>query len=474
MLKQTHTVLTDLLSPASTKNCPWGLQKMLLACCLSNISVEKGQCVTFSGLCNSSFNTRVKTSVESTHLWARSCRCFSHDRRRRWFWEPLRGERQTCCRWAPTQMLWCPLERQTQTICKALVFLRGMISATLCLFHILTLHLHHINRNLLLSHAEDFKVGDHTLKKIDKHIKPLIFTGKNLAVCPLVFFRSKHLPVFPSESCPLSRTGNLHFAASAVCSRQHWRGCGHGSPVGKASASESLWLGCLCPQEPRMLWCCHLETMRSPCRYKTQILINFPEELPQFKACNYKKRYHKSKDSYLIPLILRLFLSSRPMDWKEQKRRFIVTFTLRINTTIYIDIFEVCLLESHRCSECLWSSWQRTFHHGSTCCSQMSHDNIVREWNSSRCEKQVEETEKDKEAQEYWLEYGPVCRALAVEASLLLSSQNVPDDDGLWVLLGVHQRTEGHHIPGKHPNHTWSFRQLRDSPVQNDPFSSIC
>lgn len=36
------------------------------------------------------------------------------------------------------------------------------------------------------------------------------------------------------------------------------------------------------------------------------------------------------------------------------------------------------------------------------------------------------------------LKYGPVCGALAVEASLLLSGQDVPDDDGLWVLLGVH------------------------------------
>lgn len=49
MQTHRHTDLTDLLSPASTKNCPWGLQKMLLACCLSNISVEKGQSVTFSG-----------------------------------------------------------------------------------------------------------------------------------------------------------------------------------------------------------------------------------------------------------------------------------------------------------------------------------------------------------------------------------------------------------------------------------------
>lgn len=32
---------THLLRPASTTNCPWGLQKMVLACCLSNISERK-------------------------------------------------------------------------------------------------------------------------------------------------------------------------------------------------------------------------------------------------------------------------------------------------------------------------------------------------------------------------------------------------------------------------------------------------
>lgn len=30
---------------------------------------------------------------------------------------------------------------------------------------VLTLHLHHVNWNLLLSHAEDFKVGDNSLQK---------------------------------------------------------------------------------------------------------------------------------------------------------------------------------------------------------------------------------------------------------------------------------------------------------------------
>lgn len=34
------------------------------------------------------------------------------------------------------------------------------------LITVLTLHLHHIHRDLLLPHAEDFKVGDHTLKWI--------------------------------------------------------------------------------------------------------------------------------------------------------------------------------------------------------------------------------------------------------------------------------------------------------------------
>lgn len=58
---------------------------------------------------------------------------------------------------------------------------------------------------------------------------------------------------------------------------------------------------------------------------------------------------------------------------------------------------------------------------------------------------------------EYRLENGPMRRTLAVEASFFLSGQDVPDDDGLWVLLSVHQWTEGHHIPGKHNDRTRSF-----------------
>lgn len=57
--------------------------------------------------------------------------------------------------------------------------------------------------------------------------------------------------------------------------------------------------------------------------------------------------------------------------------------------------------------------------------------------------------ECSKKTKEYWLENGPVCRAFAVETSLLLSSQNVPDDDSLWILLSVHYGAEGHNIPGK-------------------------
>lgn len=83
----------------------------------------------------------------------------------------------------------------------------------------------------------------------------------------LVRFYFVCVPAFLSESCPLSRRGNRRFSASAVCSQPHWRGCGHGSPGGKATASGSPWLGCPCPQVPRMLWCCHQETMKSPCRH---------------------------------------------------------------------------------------------------------------------------------------------------------------------------------------------------------------
>lgn len=145
---------------------------MLLACCLSNISVQKGQNVIFSGglwgIPGHATLVSIGQNPTSTHLWAQSFRYFWRDRRRRRFWETLRGEQRTCCRWVPTQMLWCFLERQKQTIDQAFIFLWETIVVTLYVFYVLTLHLHHINRNLLLSHAEDFKVGDHTLKRIEK------------------------------------------------------------------------------------------------------------------------------------------------------------------------------------------------------------------------------------------------------------------------------------------------------------------
>lgn len=53
-------------------------------------------------------------------------------------------------------------------------FLPETITVTLCVQCVLTLHLHHINRNLLLSHAEDFKVGDNALKR-QNYIQHLIF-----------------------------------------------------------------------------------------------------------------------------------------------------------------------------------------------------------------------------------------------------------------------------------------------------------
>lgn len=44
-------------------------------------------------------------------------------------------------------------------------FLLEKISVSSCVHRVLTLHLHNVNRNLLLSHAEDFKVGNNTLKR---------------------------------------------------------------------------------------------------------------------------------------------------------------------------------------------------------------------------------------------------------------------------------------------------------------------
>jgi len=122
----------------------------------------------------------------------------------------------------------------------------------------------------------------------------------------------------------------------------------------------------------------------------------------------------------------------------------------------------LCLysLEPRRCSACLRSSWQRTFRRGSiweTMHIIIIHSDHCR---SYRCERSIEVNWGHKifHNPKYWLEYGPVCRALAVETSPLVSGQNVPDDDGLWVLLRVHQGTEGHHIPGRRHNHRWSSR----------------
>lgn len=131
--------------------------------------------------------------------------------------------------------------------------------------YVRTLHLDHINGNLLLPHAEDFEVGDDTLTGIKTRKQILAFHFYVSALFSLPVPHSPFLPVFLWEFCPLSHRGNLHFSASAACSRQHWKGCGPWSLDGRASASESLWLGCLCPQVPRMLSRCHQETMKSPC-----------------------------------------------------------------------------------------------------------------------------------------------------------------------------------------------------------------
>lgn len=47
---------------------------------------------------------------------------------------------------------------------------------------------------------------------------------------------------------------------------------------------------------------------------------------------------------------------------------------------------------------------------------------------------------------DYLLENRPVGRAFTVKASLLLPSKDVPDDDGLRVVLSVHQGAESHQV----------------------------
>lgn len=135
---------------------------------------------------------------------------------------------------------------------------------------------------------------------------------KLLTLMPSLFY-STCIPAFPSGSCPLWHTSSLRSSASAVCSRRRWRGSARGSPDGRASASESLWLGCLCPLGPRTLWCCHQETRRSPWG-DTLKFNNCVLKVYKLKDCK--------KNTYLIPDILRLFLSSKPMDWKKHMHNF--------------------------------------------------------------------------------------------------------------------------------------------------------
>lgn len=51
------------------------------------------------------------------------------------------------------------------------------------------------------------------------------------------------------------------------------------------------------------------------------------------------------------------------------------------------------------------------------------------------------------------LKNGPMSRALAMEASLLLPGQDIPDDYSLGVVFCVHEGTKADHVP-KYTHHT--------------------
>lgn len=80
---------------------------------------------------------------------------------------------------------------------------------TLYVFYVLTLHLHHINRNLLLSHAEDFKVGDHTLKRIEKIKLAFEFFG-------VFFYQIGHFPSFTPFVYLCSFRSPVHFHTQVI------------------------------------------------------------------------------------------------------------------------------------------------------------------------------------------------------------------------------------------------------------------
>jgi len=75
--------------------------------------------------------------------------------------------------------------------------------------YVLTLHLHHVDRNLLLSHAEDFKVGDNALKREGEKISCAI-------VFKVVFFHSEVSAVSPLSLYRGSFRSPVHFHTQVV------------------------------------------------------------------------------------------------------------------------------------------------------------------------------------------------------------------------------------------------------------------
>lgn len=148
------------------------------------------------------------------------------------------------------------------------------------------------------------------VSKIPLNISPFLKTRP----CVLSFF----VPAFLSESCPLSHTGNRHFSASAVCSPPRWRGCGHESPGGKVTASETLWLECPCPQVPRMLWCCHQETTKSPCRHIHGKILKI------LQCCNRQQCYNRQH--LLNPTNFKTLLVQQSHRLKHKGDFIVITF----------------------------------------------------------------------------------------------------------------------------------------------------
>lgn len=184
-----------------------------------------------------------------------------------------------------------------------------------------------------------------------------------------------------------------------------------------------------------MLGCCHQETTKSPCRHIHGKILKI------LQCCHRQQCYNRQH--LLNPINFKTLLVQQSHRLKDKGDCIVLTF---------------CKVP--RCHFCILTYWslidtQRVCGHPGEKLPIMTPPETKTSHLCSFQFQHLQHLNREKNKED-WLENGPMCWALTVEASLFLSSQDVPDDDGLWVLLSVHQWTEGHHIPGNITPHGWA------------------